>query len=89
MEWLNWAMSAIALTGTILNSRRNKFGFICWTLSNLWMAITSIYAGLIPQGILFFIYLLLAIYGIFKWTKLESGKNAKKCKLPSGFGVKK
>jgi len=77
MEILNWIMSAIALTGTILNSRRNKFGFFCWIVSNLWMAVTSICAGLIPQGTLFFVYLILAIYGIIKWSLMEKEEKPK------------
>lgn len=77
MEIISWVFALLALTGTILNSRRNKFGFFCWIASNLWMAVTSICAGLIPQGILFFIYLILAIYGIIKWSLIEQDETPK------------
>lgn len=76
-EILNWGMALLALAGTILNSRRNKLGFFCWIASNLWMAVTSICAGLIPQGILFFIYLILAIYGVIKWSLIEQDETPK------------
>ena len=29
-----WIMSIIALIGTIINARANKWGFVLWTISN-------------------------------------------------------
>lgn len=75
MDILSWVMASVALAGTILNSRRSKLGFYFWIASNLWMSVTSIVAGLTAQGTLFFIYLILAIYGLIKWTKIESEKD--------------
>lgn len=73
MIWtiLSWSMSAIALAGTFMNAERNKIGFYFWTLSNLYMVIRFAVIGEYAQATLFFIYFILAIRGIFSWTKKE------------------
>lgn len=71
MIWgvLSWVMSAVALTGTIINAEKNKFGFVFWMVSNLYMTIRFAVIGEYAQMTLFFIYFLLAIRGIVVWTK--------------------
>lgn len=68
---LSWIMSAIALAGTLMNAERNKWGFAFWLISNLYMSIRFFVIGEYAQSALFFIYFLLAIRGIFSWTKKE------------------
>ena len=68
---LSVAMSAIALAGTVMNAERNKWGFACWLISNLYMSINFFVLGAYAQSILFLIYFLLAIRGVFSWTKKE------------------
>ena len=72
---LSWFMSAVALTGTIINAERNKYGFLFWIVSNLYMVIRFLIIGEYAQMTLFFIYFLLAIRGIFSWSLKESKKN--------------
>ena len=72
---LSWFMSAVALTGTIINAERNKYGFLFWIVSNLYMVIRFLIIGAYAQMTLFFIYFLLAIRGIFSWSLKESKKN--------------
>lgn len=78
MIWtiLSWVMSAIALMGTLINAERNKFGFVFWVVSNLYMCIRFFVIHEYAQSVLFFIYFLLAIRGIVAWSKKE--KNEKK-----------
>ena len=73
MIWtiLSWAMSAIALAGTLINAERNKYGFAFWLVSNLYMTVRFFVIGEYAQSVLFFIYFLLAIRGIVSWTKKE------------------
>lgn len=68
---LSWIMSAIALAGTLMNAERNKWGFAFWLVSNLYMSIRFFVIGEFAQSALFFVYFLLAIRGIFSWTKKE------------------
>lgn len=68
---LSWTMSAIALAGTLMNAERNKYGFVFWLISNLYMTIRFCVIGEYAQMVLFFIYFLLAIRGLFAWTRKE------------------
>lgn len=68
---LSWIMCAVALTGTIINAERNKYGFAFWVVSNFYMVIRFAVIGEYAQMTLFFVYFLLAIRGIYSWTKKE------------------
>ena len=70
-EIITWVISGMALTGTILNSNRNKYGFILWFITNLFWVIVDFRAGLYAQSALFFAYTLLAVSGLVTWTKKE------------------
>ena len=82
--WLNpWnclsgIMSGVALAGTILNAERHKVGFIFWFISNLYMAVRFYVIGEYAQAVLFFVYFILAIRGIFAWTKKEDRESESK-----------
>ena len=73
MLWtlLSWIMSAVALAGTLMNAERNKYGFVFWLISNLYMTVRFAVIGEYAQMVLFFVYFLLAIRGIIAWTKKE------------------
>lgn len=73
MIWtiFSWIMSAIALCGTIWNAEHNKYDFIFWLISNLYMTIRFFVIGEYAQMTLFFIYFLLAIRGLIVWSKKE------------------
>ena len=64
-------MCGVALAGTVINAERNKYGFAFWIVSNLYMVIRFAVIGEFAQSTLFFIYFLLAIRGIYSWTKKE------------------
>ena len=68
---LSGAMSIIALIGTFMNAERNKVGFAFWLVSNLYMTVRFFVIAEYAQAILFFIYFVLAIKGLFVWTKKE------------------
>lgn len=69
---LSGLMSLIAFIGTIMNAERNKWGFAFWLISNLYMSIRFFVIGEYFQSMLFFAYFILAIRGIFAWTKKET-----------------
>ena len=71
---LSVIMSGIALAGTFMNAERNKWGFAFWLISNMYMCINFFIIGAYAQSGLFFIYFLLAIKGIFVWTKKEQNE---------------
>lgn len=70
-EVITWIVSALALTGTILNSNRNKSGFYLWLCTNMFWTVVDFRAGLYAQSALFGAYTLLAVKGLITWTKKE------------------
>lgn len=83
MIWtiLSWIMSAAALIGTVINAEQNKYGFAFWIVSNLYMVIRFAFIGEYAQMTLFFIYFLLAIRGIYSWSKKEKNRYSKYKKM--------
>ena len=67
-------MTGIALAGTLMNAERNKWGFACWLISNMYMCINFFILGAYAESVLFFVYFLLAIRGVFVWTKKEKNE---------------
>lgn len=79
MIWtiLSWIMSGIALIGSILNSSGNKYGFIFWIVSNLYMSIRFYAIGEYAQALLFAIYFIIAIRGLNVWSKKKTYEDIK------------
>ena len=73
-NFLSGVMSLIALAGTIMNAERNKWGFAFWLISNLYMTVRFFIIGEYAQSVLFFAYFILAIKGVFVWTKKEQNE---------------
>lgn len=73
MVWtiLSWIMSCVALLGTVWNAERNKYGFVFWIVSNLYMVVRFAYIREYAQMTLFFVYFLLAIRGLISWSEKE------------------
>jgi len=64
-----WIIAILALVGTYLNVKRNKYGFALWMLTNLYFSILNMRLGSYPQSALFFVYFMLAVYGFFSWNR--------------------
>ncbi|MHC4397793.1 MAG: nicotinamide mononucleotide transporter [Planctomycetota bacterium] len=62
----------IALIGVVLNVRRRWEGFLFWLISNAWWCWHNYKIGEYEQGILFGIFWLLSLYGIYSWKRKES-----------------
>ncbi len=69
MNPLHWVITALSITGVILNIQKSPLGFVIWIITNTsWMIIDwrkRIYA----QAALFFVYLILSIYGLISWME--------------------
>ncbi len=71
-NFLSGVMSVIALAGTFMNAERNKWGFAFWLISNLYMCIRFFMIHEYAQSVLFFVYFVLAIRGIYAWSRKEN-----------------
>ena len=63
-----WLLTAISLLGVILNIRKDRRAFYCWSFTNLSWAVIDYRAGLPEQAVLFAVYFLLALWGLYAWS---------------------
>lgn len=67
-----WLLTILSIIGVILNLKKKRSGFLFWIATNGAWAIVNFAKGIPEQGVLFTVYLVLAIWGYLEW-----GKNAK------------
>jgi nicotinamide riboside transporter PnuC len=66
---LTWCFAASSIFGAILNSRKNKYGFVVWGLTNCaWLAV-DFYKGIYAQSFLYLVFIGINIYGWHMWKK--------------------
>ena len=70
-EVFTWFLTIFAVTGVVLNIYKKKACFYIWTFTNFSWSVIDFEAGIHAQGALFFIYFLLALWGIYKWSTDE------------------
>lgn len=66
---LMWTVVLVSLAGTVLNIYKRRSGFLCWALANSGIIYRNLSIGEYPQALLFAVYLVLAIWGWFVWSK--------------------
>ena len=64
---VSWITTALCLTGTVLNVKKNKLCFILWLIGNILWLIIDINNGLISRAILDIVQGLLALWGMIEW----------------------
>ncbi|MFA5132927.1 MAG: nicotinamide mononucleotide transporter [Candidatus Paceibacterota bacterium] len=66
-DLITWGLNLGALIGVILNIKHRRECFYFWFVTNAGWCIVDYYKGIYAQAALFFVYWLLAIWGIFAW----------------------
>lgn len=64
-----WLLTVLSLCGVVLNIKKRKECFAVWSVSNGIWSIIDYRAGLPEQATLFAIYFLLALYGLWEWSR--------------------
>jgi len=64
-----WWLTGLSLVGVVLNIKKRRECFILWTLTNGAWCWVDLRAGLHEQAALFFVYFLLAIWGVWEWGR--------------------
>ncbi|GMB10433.1 MAG: nicotinamide mononucleotide transporter [Candidatus Improbicoccus devescovinae] len=75
LDVLSWVMSGVAIIGNIFNTKKNKFGFVFWSVSNLFMVFRFWHTKQFDQCALNSIYFFLSIYGLYSWNKTSKNNN--------------
>jgi len=69
---MNWFVVFIALGGVVLNVRKQWQGFLLWLVSNAYWCVYNTARGDYPQAVLYAVFWLLAVYGIYHWRLKET-----------------
>jgi nicotinamide riboside transporter PnuC len=68
---LTWLTVCASLIGVVLNIRKRHACFYIWSITNaIWMFV-DLYKQIYAQAVLFFIYFILALWGIYEWKIKE------------------
>ena len=78
IEIFAWFVIIIALCGTYLNIKQNKYSFLVWTFSNFCLYCINIHIEMYAQAALFAIYTAMSVYGFITWMKMEKNKKEDK-----------
>ena len=62
-----WSLTAVSLIGAILNARHLRISFLVWSVGNIGWVVYFAWLGMWPQATLFFAYLFISVYGLFRW----------------------
>ena len=64
---MTWLITAASIVGVIANVYKKPWCFSIWLFTNTAWMIIDYNKGLYAQSFLFFIYVLLAAWGLWKW----------------------
>lgn len=70
-EILTSLLTVLSIIGVILNIRKMRICFYIWAFTNASWMVIDFYKEVYAQSALFFVYFVLAIWGIYKWRKDE------------------
>lgn len=66
---LSWIFVGINILGSILNVFKNRYSYVLWLVGNIGYCIIGIYKEDYPQVVLFSIYSITSIIGLYNWFK--------------------
>lgn len=64
-----WVLTVVSLAAVILNIKKKIMCFYLFAVANLAWAIIDYREGLVAQSVLFAVYFVLSIYGLYEWRK--------------------
>lgn len=69
---MTWLAMALSLTGNLLIIGKSRAGFGCWIVANVLWLIDAAERGDGAQGLLWLVYLGLALVGFARWGRREA-----------------
>ena len=64
-----WLLTALSLTGIVLNIYKRPVCFAIWSVTNVGWMWYDWRIGAYEQAALFAVYLVLSLWGLWKWMK--------------------
>lgn len=71
MDVIGWALTINSILGALLNARKRIEGFYLWAAGNLGWMIWALYNGIYSQAVLWLVYFIITVYGIYQWRKIK------------------
>jgi len=68
MTWM-WFITALSLVGVVLNIYKRSECFAIWAVTNTAWMVYDYRLGAHSQAALFAMYLILALWGLWKWSR--------------------
>jgi len=69
-EW-TYVITVLSVAGTIANIYKKWWCFILWGIANLAWCVYDIHIHEYSQAILWGVYFMLAVWGLYSWRKAE------------------
>lgn len=66
---MEWAVVVFSIIGVVLNIYKIRWCFVIWGVTNFSWMIIDFYHGVYSQAFLFMIYFILALYGLYQWSR--------------------
>jgi len=66
---LTWIFTGLSLIGVILNIHKKRACFYVWGVTNAGWTVVDYQVGLVAQSVLFGIYFILALWGLWMWRE--------------------
>jgi hypothetical protein len=68
MNW-TWIITGLSIIGVVANIYKKRWCFYVWTFTNTTWFLRNLYIEEYPQAALFYVYIVLAVWGIISWRK--------------------
>ena len=67
IDWFLWGLMILSLIGTVMNIKKMHCCFYIWAFTNAIWTLHNYSVKEFQQASLFFIYFVLALWGIYEW----------------------
>lgn len=72
LEIITWIIVGFSIIAGFYNARKSIISYFIWPFTNASLMIINVIQHQYAQALLWFIYLVLVVYGIYNWRKLEN-----------------
>jgi nicotinamide riboside transporter PnuC len=76
IDWL-WLVTLASLIGTVANIYKKAWGFLLWLFTSATWTVVDYRMENYPQAGIFFVYMLLSVWGLWRWRTETHDWNAR------------